>query len=165
MRTLIWTYVVRKLHKGPFRALRILYYNVKGINEDNYRCIRVILNFTTKDKPRHFLGGKGDNFCDFMFVLLHTQNHMWESQVLLTDGQVVFLRVLRFSPTFDERSARYKWNILERAVKTQIKKKKKKKKKNMNEDTQEMPQSWQPAPPSRAPNEGEIRNKYIVRTN
>ena len=32
----------------------------------------------------------------------------WESQVLLTDGQVVFLRVLRFSPTFDERSARYK---------------------------------------------------------
>ena len=34
--------------------------------------------------------------------------HMWESQVLLTDGQVVFLRVLRFSPTFDERSARYK---------------------------------------------------------
>ena len=34
--------------------------------------------------------------------------HMWESQVLLTDGQVVFLPVLRFSPTFDERSARYK---------------------------------------------------------
>ena len=28
--------------------------------------------------------------------------HMWESQVLLKDGQVVFLRVLRFSPTFDE---------------------------------------------------------------
>ena len=53
---------------------------------------------------------------------------MWESQVLLTDGQVVFLRVLRFSPTFDERSARYKWNILERAVKPKSKKKKKKKK-------------------------------------
>ena len=53
--------------------------------------------------------------------------HMWESQVLLTDGQVVFLRVLRFSPTFDERSARYKWNILERAVKPKSKKKKKKK--------------------------------------
>ena len=51
---------------------------------------------------------------------------MWESQVLLTDGQVVFLRVLRFSPTFDERSARYKWNILERAVKPKSKKKKKK---------------------------------------
>ena len=34
--------------------------------------------------------------------------HMWESQVLLMDGQVVFLRALRFSPTFDERSARYK---------------------------------------------------------
>ena len=33
---------------------------------------------------------------------------MWESQVLLTDGQVVFLWVLRFSPTFDERSAPYK---------------------------------------------------------
>ena len=28
--------------------------------------------------------------------------------VWVTDGQVVFLRVLRFSPTFDERSARYK---------------------------------------------------------
>ena len=47
-------------------------------------------------------------------------------EVLLTDGQVVFLRVLRFSPTFDERSARYKWNILERAVKPKSKKKKKK---------------------------------------
>ena len=46
-----------------------------------------------------------------------SSGHMWESQVLLTDGQVVFLRVLRFSPTFDERSARYKWNSLERAVK------------------------------------------------
>ena len=34
--------------------------------------------------------------------------HMWESQVLLMDGQVVFLGVLRFSPTFDERSARSK---------------------------------------------------------
>ena len=54
---------------------------------------------------------------------------MWESQVLLTDGQVVFPRVLRFSPTFDERSARYKWNILERAIKPKSKKKKKKKKK------------------------------------
>ena len=37
-----------------------------------------------------------------------SSGHMWESQVLLTDGQVVFLRVLRFSPTFDERSARHK---------------------------------------------------------
>ena len=53
--------------------------------------------------------------------------HMWESQVLLTDGQVVFLRVLRFSPTLDERSARYKWNILERAVKPKSKKTKQKK--------------------------------------
>ena len=43
--------------------------------------------------------------------------HMWESQVLLTDGQVVFPRVIRFSPTFDERSARHKLNVLERAVK------------------------------------------------
>ena len=34
--------------------------------------------------------------------------HMWESQVLLTDGQVVFHRVLQSSPIFDERSARYK---------------------------------------------------------
>ena len=39
---------------------------------------------------------------------------------------MVFLRVLRFSPTFAERSARYKWNILERAVKPKSKKKKKK---------------------------------------
>ena len=28
--------------------------------------------------------------------------HMWESQVLLTDGQVVFPQVLGFLPTFDE---------------------------------------------------------------
>ena len=34
--------------------------------------------------------------------------HMWESQVLVKDSQVVFPLVLRFSPTFDERSARYK---------------------------------------------------------
>ena len=58
--------------------------------------------------------------------MLPGSGHMWESQVLLRDGQVVFLRVLRFSPTFDERSARYKWNILERAVKPKSKKKKKK---------------------------------------
>ena len=38
---------------------------------------------------------------------------MWESQVLLTDGQVVLPRVLQFLPTFDEQLARYKWNILE----------------------------------------------------
>ena len=38
-----------------------------------------------------------------------------------SSGQAVFLR---FSPTFDERSARYKWNILERAVKPKSKKKK-----------------------------------------
>ena len=40
-------------------------------------------------------------------------------------GQVVFPWVLRFSPTFDEQSAQYKWNIL---VKPKSKKKKKKKK-------------------------------------
>ena len=34
--------------------------------------------------------------------------HMWESQGLLTDGQAVFPLVLRFSPTFNERSAQYK---------------------------------------------------------
>ena len=53
--------------------------------------------------------------------------HMWESQVLLTDGQVDFSRVLWFSPTFKERSSRYKWNILERAIKPKSKKKKKSK--------------------------------------
>ena len=49
-------------------------------------------------------------------------DHIWESQVLLTDGLVVFPRVLRFSPTFEVWSARYKWNILERAIKHQIRK-------------------------------------------
>ena len=49
---------------------------------------------------------------------------IWESQVLLMDGKVVFPWVLRFSPTFDEWSARYMWNILERAVKPKLKKKK-----------------------------------------
>ena len=29
---------------------------------------------------------------------------MWESQILLTNGQVIFPRVLLFSPTFDEQS-------------------------------------------------------------
>ena len=59
---------------------------------------------------------------------------------MLTDGQDAFPRVLRFSPTFDERSARYKWNIFKKAVtpppsppprknKTKKKKKKQKKKK------------------------------------
>ena len=64
---------------------------------------------------------------------------MWESEILLTDGQVVFPRILRVSRTFDERSARYKWNILEGAINLpppphtppQKKKKKKKKKKNL----------------------------------
>ena len=51
---------------------------------------------------------------------------MWESQALLTDGQVFFPRAVWFSPTFDERSARYKWNILARAVKPKSKKKIKK---------------------------------------
>ena len=64
---------------------------------------------------------------------------MWESQVLLTDGQVFFPRVLQFSPTFDvskvgenwrtrEKPPRLKWNILKRAVKPKSKVKKKKKK-------------------------------------
>ena len=39
-------------------------------------------------------------------VVRARSGHMWESQVLLTDGQVVFPRVLRSSPTFDKRSAR-----------------------------------------------------------
>ena len=52
--------------------------------------------------------------------------HRWESQVLLLDGQVVFHQFLQFWSTFDERSAQYKWNILERAIKPKSKKKKKK---------------------------------------
>ena len=44
-------------------------------------------------------------------------SHMWESQALLTDGQVVFPWILRFSATFDEQLVQYKQNILERAVK------------------------------------------------
>ena len=38
---------------------------------------------------------------------------MWESQALHMYGQVVFPRVLWFSPTFDERSARYEWNTVD----------------------------------------------------
>ena len=52
-------------------------------------------------------------FCDFYFIFFlmylnplgfsplwfeHRSGHMWESQVLLTDGQVIFPRVLRFRP-------------------------------------------------------------------
>ena len=51
--------------------------------------------------------------CDFYFIFFlmylnplgfsplwfeHRSGHMWESQVLLTDGQVIFPRVLRFRP-------------------------------------------------------------------
>ena len=43
---------------------------------------------------------------------------MWESQVLLMDGQVVFHRVLCFFPPFDKRSTQYRWNICVRAVKS-----------------------------------------------
>ena len=39
------------------------------------------------------------------------------------DGQVVFPWFLRFSPTFDDLSAWYKWNILESAVNPKSKKK------------------------------------------
>ena len=60
---------------------------------------------------------------------------MWESQVLLTDGQVVFLGILWFAPTFDEQSAQYKWNIFEKVVKPKSKKKKKKKKSAEKFDT------------------------------
>ena len=65
----------------------------------------------------------GNNLCKYTslgFSLLWLEprsSHMWESQALLKDGQVVFPGILRFSPTFDERLARYKPNILERAVK------------------------------------------------
>ena len=55
--------------------------------------------------------------------------HMWESQVQLMDGQMVFPWVLPLLPTFDECSVRYKWNILERAVKPKSKKKNLKNKK------------------------------------
>ena len=48
--------------------------------------------------------------------------HMWDGW-----SGLLFTRVLRFLPTFDERSSRYKWNIFERAVKPKSKKKKKKK--------------------------------------
>ena len=47
---------------------------------------------------------------------------MWESQMLLTDGKVVFPWVLQFLPTFYEwQMARYKYSWKGR--KTQIKKK------------------------------------------
>ena len=44
-------------------------------------------------------------------VVSPRSGHMWESQVL--DGLVVFPWVLGFSPTFDERSAQYKWNTVD----------------------------------------------------
>ena len=69
--------------------------------------------------PRSLVDKRVDSYSiRFLTAVVRARSgHMWESQVLLRDGQVVFLRVLRFSPTFDEQSARYKWNILERAVK------------------------------------------------
>ena len=77
---------------------------------------------TTLDMtPLGWLGRKTSTQTNKLLWLEPCSGHMWESQVLLTDGQVVFPQVLRFSPTFDERSARYKWNILERAVKPKSK--------------------------------------------
>ena len=58
------------------------------------------------------------NICFFRSV------HIWESQVLLTDGLLVFLWVIRILSTFDEQSAGYKWNILETKLKKKTKKKK-----------------------------------------
>ena len=64
-----------------------------------------------------------NNLCKYTslgFSLLWLEprsSHMWESQALLKDGQVVFPWILPFFPTFDERLARYKPNIIERAVK------------------------------------------------
>ena len=61
----------------------------------------------------------------------HCSGHMWESQILLIDGEVVFPQFLQFLPAFNEWLARYKWNILERdkwnilerAIKSESKKK------------------------------------------
>ena len=54
---------------------------------------------------------------------------MLEGQVLLMDGQVVFPRVLRFSPTFDERWLDISEIFLKGQNNPNPKKKKKKKKK------------------------------------
>ena len=56
---------------------------------------------------------------------------MWESQVLLTDGQVVFLRVLRFSPTFDNDWLDISEIFLKGPLNPNQKKKKKKKMRKM----------------------------------
>ena len=79
-------------------------------------CIQNIYNINCKTDTK---------FSSFSPLWFESRSgHMWESRVLLTDGQVVFPRVRRFSPTFDERSARYKWNILERDIKPKSKRKK-----------------------------------------
>ena len=53
---------------------------------------------------------------DLIISSLTALSHRGERQVLLLEGHVVFLRVFRFAPNFDKRSARYKRNILEKAV-------------------------------------------------
>ena len=75
-----------------------------------------------------FLLGFADSFC-FVF----TSSPSYEASPLcsilcslfprLCWYVKIFTQVLQFSPTFDEQSARYKWDILERAVKPKSKKK------------------------------------------
>ena len=87
---------------------------------------RKLPSFKSFNPPKNCAHWNGLRSIYTIYGLRSIYIRMWEGQVLLTDGQVVFLRVFRFSSTFDERSARYKWNILEWAVKPKSKKKKKK---------------------------------------
>ena len=90
-------------------------------HQSNRVCYNLVLIYST-DRSKAVVPVLVLFFVALWFILRGVfeprSGHMWESQVLFTDGRVVFPRVLRFSPTFDERPARYKWNIL----KTQIKK-------------------------------------------
>ena len=79
-----------------------------------------------------YRGGRGPYFLTAV-VRASLGSHVGKPSSAYGWSGVFFSQVHRFSPTFDERSARYRWNILERAVKPKSKKKKKKKKKKRKE--------------------------------
>ena len=127
MSYILITYVKAYLQMWFYnRSSWSLFLRLFQLREEHTRLLSATRNYLPLNTGKLLFGNNS------LIVQVNTSissGHMWESQVLLTDGQVVFLRVLRFSPTFDEQSARHKWNILERAVKPKSKKKKKKKKK------------------------------------
>ena len=88
--------------------------------------IRLVLLMHSANSPKtslwEWLHLQVKELCDTCFCLpvkmgVHREK---PPDLLFTGGQVVFLCVLWFLPTFDEQFARYTWNILGMGCKTQL---------------------------------------------